>query len=148
MKRDNIVRNSLVITLCITTLILSITAYKISEQRKGLISDIETGKSLVEALYEYNDLMELQMNQETVKDLVTPEVFNQINIDADDRGLRVYLKFKGGPTKVDIQEVGRDYVIYGIVNDHIEEYRSFVLFYSLGDNGKINWIRESEVHDF
>lgn len=147
-KKIDIGKVIIVVVMCVATVILSINAIYMNKVTAEIQQNTETGKKLVETLYEYNDLKQLGDNQEVLKELVTEEVFDKLNVDAKERGLRVYLKFRGGPVRVVIDEVGRDFVMYHVENEHIEEWRTFVMFYRLGTDGKVNWVREGELHDF
>lgn len=143
MKRSFLVLG-FAVTIWVTCAVLALYSWNHMQAYK----DMEKGKQLVEAMYQFNDLLELDDKQSLVEEMVTEEVFRQIGLDYNDNGLNKYLKLHGGPSFVIFEEVGTGYVIYSLENSNVTESRKFVLFYSLDDAGKIDWVREGELYDF
>ena len=143
-------RSQKVLVVCLTIIIcfLSILLAWTSWVRRQELKDVAHGKRLVEAMYEFNDILELNDKQNLVRSLVTEDVFKEIGLDYNDNGLNTYLKFEGGPCYVVVEDMGSGYVIYSVENKGVTRTRKFVLFYTVNDAGKIDWVREGELYDF
>lgn len=113
----------------------------------GCRKQVSTGADAVRYLYEFNDPAEIERNTERLRDIVTPQVFDELTVDEEGRRLSTYLKFSGAPVTVDIVEETDDHVLYRIKNEYIDNGRLFLFMFRV-DSGKISKIREVEVIDF
>lgn len=117
-------------------------ANEIHENRRVTLA-INTLRSL----YEFETLTQFGENIEVFESYVTPEVFDVMTADNSDRILRVYLKFNGKPSYVNVLEATQDYIIYSLVCESIERDRIFLFAYD-SSGGKITGIREAELFKF
>lgn len=99
------------------------------------------------SLYEFENLVQFGENIAIFETLVTPDVFKRMTADNTDRILRVYLKFNGRPSYVNVIEAGKGYIVYSLVCEAIERERVFLFNYEI-NGGKISAIREAELFTF
>jgi hypothetical protein len=109
--------------------------------------EVALGVRTLRSLYEFENLTQFDENVDLFETLVTPHVFHLMSADNSDRILRVYLKFNGRPSYVDIIETGPNYVIYSLVCAAIERERLFLFIYEV-EGGKVTAIREAELFAF
>lgn len=102
-----------------------------------------TGVEFVKAAYDF-DLNTINSNDDRIKELSTPEVYNQTTLSSNNRQMRVYLKFKGDRTRVNIIRQRNQQIIYSIDNPNIDPNRTFALEYEYSW-GKITKVVEYEI---
>ena len=102
---------------------------------------------VVELMYSYQNLNELERNMEELEGLVSEEVYNQLSIDNTQRTLSTYLKFKQDAVDVVIQEEGDGFVLFSLDSPHVTSSRLFVFLYRV-ENGRITWVEEGEFLAF
>lgn len=105
-------------------------------------------EKLVNYMYTFNSIEDLKARQDKIKGLVTKDAYQFVELNNMEHSLQAYLKLKGKSSKVDIQNVTDDYVIYELDSEAITPGRTFMLMYGTNFLGKLNRIREAEVVDF
>lgn len=133
----------LLILLVIMVLVLLIFRSTTNSAR-----DVEQGLRVIKYLYNFTTLQELDDNMDRLREITTPEVYEQLTIDNTDRALNVYLKFKNNPVFVVPEMVNRSYIIYGLQTKSISSERRFAIFFEVNKQGQVSKVRESEVVDF
>lgn len=106
------------------------------------------GEQLVKALYDYDSVYELDAQMTIVKSICSEAVYNDLTIDNEQRTLTTYLKFKQDPVHVIIHNSEYGYVLYSLQTDSVSEDRLFCLYYRIGAEGKIDWVKEVECIEF
>lgn len=107
-----------------------------------------TAVKAVECLYQFNKVEDLNNKMKELEKITTSSVYNQLTVDNEERTLNTYLKFKGNPTSVKIQNVTDSYILYKLDNENIDKDRVFVFMYRINSHGKISYVRECECLDF
>lgn len=118
------------------SIILPITIHLQLNERIGI--------EAIRLMYDFNSLDELSYNMNKLKEITTPKVYHQVDINYDRRVINLYFKFKADPTHVDIISTAPNSVCYRIKNKHVSETRTFLARYKL-HNGKICELREYEL---
>lgn len=108
----------------------------------------EVGVKLVNYLYTFSDMYELDTNKNKLKTLCTSGVFNELTVDNEERTMRTYLKFRGEPSVVKVIKSRRNYVLYRLETEAISKDRLFILTYDLDKKGRVCYVREMECIDF
>ena len=108
----------------------------------------EIGEEAVKFLYDYGTVEQLDFQMSGLKQITTPEVFNQLTIDNEERTLNTYLKFKQDPVTVEVVKSTNKYVMYRLHTANISEERLFVFFFNVNKDGLIYEVREVEAIDF
>lgn len=106
------------------------------------------GEQLVKALYDYDSVYELDAQMTIVKSICSEAVYNDLTIDNEQRTLTTYLKFKQDPVHGIIHNSAYGYVLYSLQTDSVSEDRLFCLYYRIGAEGKIDWVKEVECIEF
>lgn len=109
---------------------------------------VALGEQLVRALYDYDSVYELDAQMTIVKSICSDAVYNDLTIDNEQRTLTTYLKFKQDPVHVVIHNSEYGYVLYSLQTDSVDEDRLFCLYYRIGTEGKIDWVKEVECIEF
>lgn len=156
MKRDNYNSNAIIYNILIVALVMAVfcgffVVYPKVTQNTGTTENSETtkGYELVKCLYEFEDVSELdESRKETLKNLVTDNVYDELTFDNEGRMLNTYLRLKGDPVTVEIVRDKEGVVLYRLHTDKISDDRLFELVYDLDDKGKISYVREMECIDF
>lgn len=104
--------------------------------------------NLLEALYNFDNVNQLNNQMVIVKTLVTPEVFSDLTIDNEERTLLTYFKFKNDKVQINIDKITSNYVLYHFESDSISEDREFCFMYNLNEQGLIDYVMEVEVYEF
>ena len=107
----------------------------------------QLGENAILAMYDYNNVEQLDAQMTVLRAMTTEEVFNQLSIDNKVRTLRVYYKFKQDSVHVNIIKSTDSYVLYSLINENIDEDRIFIFMFDTC-NGKISYAREEECIDF
>lgn len=107
---------------------------------------IERASELLELVYNFTKVEELEQREDKVSAIATEEVKNQL-YDAD-RSLRAYLKMQGSYSKLVLLQTTPNYIIYELHSDVLTSTRRFMLMYDVNIFGKVNNIREVEIVDF
>jgi predicted hydrocarbon binding protein len=130
----------LVISFIAGGLILGIPSKSEMKENVGVLA--------VKYMYQFGDVDELDNNMEALKVITSEEVYSNLTIDNTDKALRVYLKFNNNPVIVNVEDIGKDYVVYSLHTESISSFRKFVFFFETGKGGKIVKAREGELLDF
>ena len=109
---------------------------------------IKTAIEVVQDLYQFSKVEELDSNMLKMQDLTTQSVYNQLTVDNEERTLNTYLKFKGDTTSVNVVKATSSYILYTLTNENIDKDRVFIFMYECNGKGKISSVRESECLDF
>lgn len=107
---------------------------------------IDRSTKLLELLYDFGDVKELDKRRPKVEKIATEEVTNQV-YDLD-RSLSAYLKMQGSYSKIVFLTTTPNYIIYELHSDVLTSSRKFMLMYDMNVFGKIDDIREVEIVDF
>lgn len=107
---------------------------------------IERGTKLLELLYDFGDVKDLDKRRPKVEKVATEEVTNQV-YDLD-RSLSAYLKMQGSYSKIVFLTTTPNYIIYELHSDVLTSSRKFMLMYDVNIFGKVDDIREVEIVDF
>lgn len=105
-------------------------------------------KRVVQCLYDFGTLEQLEAQQLELRGLVNEYVYNQLTYDNEERRLNTYLKFSGSTSTVNFIEVTDDHVIYSIDCPAIMDGRKFLFQYHLNSLGKVDEVYEAELIDF
>ena len=103
----------------------------------------ETAEDLLNAFYTF-ELETINENDQKIKDLTTPEIYERFTIASSNRQLRVYLKFAGEPTKAKIISHRDGIIYYYIDSQGFDSERTFALRYDY-KWGKITNVAEYEL---
>lgn len=106
------------------------------------------GVQAVGYLYNFSNLEELDRNMEKLRKITTEEVYEQLTIDNTNRALSTYLKFKGKPSYVTIDDQTNSYVSYHLKTAEVASSRKFIFMYNVNSSGLIDKVREVEAIDF
>lgn len=105
------------------------------------------GVKAVMLMYNFDTIEQLSEQMAELREITTPEIYEELTIDNEDRTLNTYLKFRGNPVTVSIIKATGDYVMYSLTSESIGTDRIFMFLYET-DNQKINYVREVECIDF
>ena len=108
----------------------------------------DIAKRVVQCLYEFGTLEQLEAQQLELRSLVDGYVYNQLTYDSEERRLNTYLKFSGSASAVNFIEVTDDYVVYSVDCAAIMDGRKFLFQYHLNSVGRIDKVYEAELIDF
>ena len=135
----------IVVVVGVVIVSLSVSIYFIREinDNRRITLAINTLRSL----YEFETLTQFGENVEIFRSLVTPEVFNVKNVNNSDRILRIFLKFNGNPSYVNVLEATPNFIIYSLLSESIERDRLFIFIYEV-EGRRISAIREAELFRF
>lgn len=131
-------KKTIVYTTTIVLIILAIVgtfAYNIAARQMG--------ERLLSDFYDF-DLNTIMENDAHIKKITSKKVYEQFTLSSDNRQLRVYLKFAGDATRVNIISHEGDTIFYSIVNRNIDPNRTFAMKYHYSW-GKIDKVVEYEV---
>lgn len=118
------------------------------KMHSAYLTDKKIGMDVVNCIYNFYNLYELNANQSKLKSLVTDSVYTELTIDNEDRLLSTYLKFKGNTTSVNIIKATNTYVLYRLETASLSSDRVFIFMFECNGNGKISYVREAECLDF
>lgn len=107
------------------------------------IASRQTGERLLRDFYDF-DLNTIMNNDDHIKKITTEKIYQQFTLSSDNRQLRVYLKFQGNATSVNIISHDGDTIFYSITNRNIDPNRTFAMKYHYSW-GKIDHVVEYEV---
>lgn len=105
---------------------------------------IHTGEKLVSLMYNFGSVQELDQNMKYLQEMTTKDVFRQLDINYDTRVINIYFKFKADPTEVEILSSTHGSVYYRLLNDNVDEGRTFLCRYGL-KHGKVAKVQEYEL---
>lgn len=106
----------------------------------------ERAKDLLELLYDFDNVNDIDKRYGKIEKLVTDEVFDKVtNLD---RTLRAYLKMEGNSSEVVVLVESDDYIIYELKCESITSGRKFMMLFETNIFGKIDKVREVEIVDF
>ena len=88
------------------------------------------GYHLVKTMYEFSTPRELLDNQATMKSLVAPDVFEQVNLDNTLHTVNSYYKFGYQSSGVKVTDVSNTYVCYKITNVNVNKDASWLMIYT------------------
>lgn len=108
----------------------------------------QNAEQLLDNMYSFNKIEDLKDRQKSIKKLVTEEAYEFVSLNNMEHSLQAYLKMKGNSSRVKIDTVTDDYIIYELECKSITPGRTFMLMYDTNLFGKLNSIREAEVVDF
>lgn len=107
--------------------------------------DVNLGVRVVKWMYEFSTPAELASNQVYVRNALTEEEWERLQLDDTLRTVNAYYKFGYSRSKVHILSYGDGYVIYSIVNDNIDSSDWWVFQYDLTEEGLMDNIKEYHV---
>lgn len=108
----------------------------------------QNAEQLLNSMYSFNKIEDLKDRQKDIKKLVTEDAYEFVSLNNMEHSLQAYLKMKGNPSRVKIDTITDDYVIYELECKAITPGRTFMLMYDTNLFGKLDSIREAEVVDF
>ena len=108
----------------------------------------QTAIEVVQDLYQFSKVEDLDKNMLKIRNLTTQSVYNQLTVDNEERTLNTYLKFKGDATSVNVVKATSSYILYTLTNKNIDKDRVFIFMYDCNSKGKLSNVRESECLDF
>lgn len=142
------------IALIVCFLLIGICVYSffggksIKDYTGDKVNKTELGEELITAMYNFESPYQLDAQMLIVQELTTEDVYNDLTIDNEERTITTYLKFKDSGVSVEIISSGEDYVYYRLISDAIESNRTFIMFFSVNEEGLINWVKEAECVEF
>lgn len=119
-------------------LVLVLTLIKIYN-----LYNINKGINLATTMYEY-DPKSINESDDALRKQVTEEMFRLHTISSDQRQMRVYLRFQGSPSKINILSAEPGRIIYSIDHPNIDPDLAFILEYKL-KGFKVNKINEGSI---
>lgn len=146
MKLISKVKALFPIIFTVLVIVSTIICYSVIQQilvNNKTVLGIKTLKSL----YEFENLEQFGDNVAIFQELVTPEVFARMTADNSDRILRIYLKFNGNASYVEVLEATDQFIIYSLVCNSIERDRLFYFAFKVR-TGKVTEIKEAELFKF
>lgn len=140
---------SIVIAILTLVVVSIISCLAITLNIKRIeVKKTNTAIEIVQDLYQFSKVEDLDKNMLKIKDLTTKSVYNQLTVDNEERTLNTYLKFKGDATSVNVVKATSSYILYTLTNKNIDKDRVFIFMYECNEKGKISSVRESECLDF
>lgn len=128
----------LVCLVCVLAMMVLLIVFIAPEQESS-------GSVLVDAMYDFATPAELVANQVVVQDMLVPEEWERLQLDNTLRVTNTYFKFKYSASEV-VQKWERNQCIcYQLLNEHIGDWRRYLLFYDVNEAGKLCNIREYEI---
>lgn len=106
----------------------------------------DVAEEVLSCLYTYTSDENTAMQLESLKVLVTPEVFDQLTCTSEYSNF-TYIVWKKEFTSVRVVKSTESYVIYALQSPSFSESRRFVLFYETDKAGKLCEVRECEIND-
>ena len=110
--------------------------------------DTDPGCILVKTMYEFQSPAELAANQLVLRDLVTEADYYQLCVDNELRTVNAYYKFGYSPSRVDIVEFARGFVLYRLENENIDRSDLWVLLYNVRGDGRLENVREYKLRNY
>lgn len=106
--------------------------------------EMNPGAQLVKLMYHYEYPEQLEIQQEILKTVLSPEQYKELSLENQYRVNNTYVEFGWAPVSVEILDCGDNYVVYEIFNENIKEKSIRVMQYSVQD-GVINVLREYKL---
>lgn len=128
--------------------IMFIRGYSIKDIASTSAEKELLGIELIEAMYNFDSPYQLDAQMSIVKSITTEDVFNDLTIDNEERTILTYFKFKDCGVKVKIISSSENYVYYKLQSDVIDKNRTFIMFFSVNQDGLIDWVEEAECVKF
>lgn len=132
----------LIILLCAAAMVLAfelLIAYTIQDKV------MSPGEQLVDAMYDFATPVELVEKQQTVQELLVPEEWERLRLDNSLRVVNTYFKFKYSASEVVPIWERNQCICYRLVNEHIGDWRRYLLLYDVDEDGKLYNIKEYEL---
>lgn len=111
---------------------------------KRLNYEEQLGIHAVNLMYDFDSIFDLTAQMEELKQITTPEVYKQLDINYDSRIIPIYFKFKAEKTEVEIISSKPGSIYYSLLNDNVSSERSFLFRYTVS-NGVIDSVEELEL---
>ena len=125
-------------------LIISFLVYKFpSSNNKDSL-----GKVAVMDMYNFNDLYQLQAQDEDLKSICDEESYNRLTATNVSNSLNKFLRFKNESCKVNVIRESDGSVLYSLDTPYIASDRYFIFLYNVTDDNKITNAREMMCIDF
>lgn len=129
------------ITACSFLVTLGVMLFLIKTE---LISQGSIGVDAVNYLYNYKTIEQLAKQDESLKEIVTDDVYKYLTVTNYDKSLNVYLKFKQCEVEVEILSSSPGKVVYTLHTDALSDGRKFIFLYDVNWFGKICNVQEFE----
>ena len=145
-SRGRLTKFSIVIAIII---IVMVSCFAVTLNIKRIEAKrTQTAIEVVQDLYQFSKVEDLDNNMLKIRNLTTQSVYNQLTVDNEERTLNTYLKFKGDATSVNVVKATSSYILYTLTNKNIDKDRVFIFMYDCNSKGKLSNVRESECLDF
>lgn len=147
MKRSPEANRKLYLFLAVITtiaLIISLLVYNFpsSDNKDSL------GKVAVMDMYNFDDLYQLQAQDEDLKSICDEESYNRLTATNVSNSLNKFLRFKNESCKVNVIRESDGSVLYSLDTPYIASDRYFIFLYNITDDNKITNAREMMCIDF
>lgn len=132
----------LCILLCATAIVLAFDLfiwYRVQEDR------VSPGMQLMDAMYSFETPAELVDKQQTVEELLVPEEWEKLRLDNSLRVVNTYFKFKYSASEAVPVWERNQCLCFRLVNEHIGNWRRYLLLYEVNKEGRLYNIREYEL---
>lgn len=132
----------LIILLCAGSLVLAFDLfiwYNVEEKT------VTPGEELVGAMYDFATPAELVAKQQRVQELLVPEEWERLRLDNSLRVVNTYFKFKYSASEAVPVWEHNQCICYRLVNEHIGEWRRYLLLYNVNEEGQLYDVKEYEL---
>ena len=148
-SRGRLTKFSIVIAIIIIVMVSMVSCFAVTLNIKRIEAKrTQTAIEVVQDLYQFSKVEDLDNNMLKIRNLTTQSVYNQLTVDNEERTLNTYLKFKGDATSVNVVKATSSYILYTLTNKNIDKDRVFIFMYDCNSKGKLSNVRESECLDF
>ena len=106
------------------------------------------GKVAVMDMYNFDDLYQLQAQDEDLKTICDDESYNRLTATNVSNSLNKFLRFKNESCKVNVIRESDGSVLYSLDTPYIASDRYFIFLYDVTDDDKITNAREMMCIDF
>ena len=145
-SRGRLTKFSIVIAIIIIVMVSMVSCFAVTLNIKRIEAKrTQTAVEVVQDLYQFSKVEDLDKNMLKIRNLTTQSVYNQLTVDNEERTLNTYLKFKGDATSVNVVKATSSYTL---TNKNIDKDRVFIFMYDCNSKGKLSNVRESECLDF
>lgn len=127
--------------LVFVILVFTVTGFTLNHFNTN---EYDVGEDVLRLMYEFDSFEELPGNYSRLRNICTPEVWDEISIEGDSRVISSYYKFQTSSSKVEIIERHEGMIVYRLINDYILPTRRFVFYYETS-GGILISIREYEL---
>ena len=132
-SRGRLTKFSIVIAIIIIVMVSMVSCFAVTLNIKRIEAKrTQTAIEVVQDLYQFSKVEDLDKNMLKIRNLTTQSVYNQLTVDNEERTLKAT----------------SSYILYTLKNKNIDKDRVFIFMYDCNSKGKLSNVRESECLDF